>query len=145
MWDILLTAAGKLLGSENKSGESQILELFKGQEQKERDFKLELNKIYNQKLERELKDRMDARGMQVAALNQSDVFSKRFIYYLSGFILFITSVLALFPMFFEIPVGNEAAVTRATDFFYVLAGGSVIGFFYGSNNSNDNKKNPEAV
>lgn len=137
MWDLLIKTAGKILGSTNQEGENQLLELFKGSKQKQREFELELDRQYHKKLELELKDRMDARAMQSVALKQNDVFAKRFLYYLTMGILAVTALLALYPMFFVIPLGNEAMLTRATDFFYMIAGGSVIGFFFGSNNSKD--------
>lgn len=135
MFEIITKALGKVLGGTTKTGESQILELLKGQGQKKREFELELNKQFQEKMELELKDRMDARSMQKEALKQDDIFAKRFLYYLTIGILGVTALLALFPWFFAIPEGSEAMLTRATDFFYMIAGGSVIGFFFGTNNS----------
>lgn len=140
MWDLLINTAGKILGSETKTGESQLLELFKGSQQKQREFEIEMEKQFQHRLEMELKDRMDARGMQKTALQQNDRFAKRFLYYLTMGIVGVTAFLALFPLFVSIPEGSEAMLTRATDFFYMIAGGSVIGFFFGTNNTKDGNK-----
>ncbi len=135
MWDLVIGGLNKVLGGTTKEGENQFLKLFEGSERKQLEFKKYMEDAYFKKLELELKDRMDARGMQTAALKQDDTFSKRFLYYVTIGILFVTGLLALYPMFFEIPPGNEAMLTRATDFFYMIAGGSVIGFFFGTNNT----------
>lgn len=132
MWDFILNAAGKVLGSETKDGQSQFLELFKGNKQKEREFKIEINEQFQKRLELELKDREGARAMQMAALKQDDVFAKRFIYYLAGGLLSATVGISVLPLFLEIPEGNEALVNRGTDFLYMVSGGTIISFFFGS-------------
>lgn len=142
MWELLLKSISSVIGGSTKEGESQLLELFKGSKQKLKDFELKLNEQYQARLDMELKDRASARGMQIEALRQNDVFAKRFIYWLTGGILGVTGLLSLFPLFFEIPIDNQAAITRATDFWYIIAGGSVIGFFYGTD-TNKHSKNAE--
>lgn len=142
MWELLLKSITSVIGGTTKEGESQLLELFKGSKQKLKDFELKLNEQYHNRLEMELRDRASARGMQIEALKQNDLFAKRFIYFLTGAILGVTALLSLFPLFFEIPIDNQAAITRATDFWYIIAGGSVIGFFYGTD-TNKHSKNAE--
>ena len=133
MWDILLKTAGNILGSTDKDGESQLLELFKGNQQKQREFEAEMERLDQARLEKILEDRMSAREMQMEALRQDDIFSKRFVYYLASGIIGTTVLLAVTPMFIEIPSGmNESLVNRATDFFYTIGGVSVLGYFFGA-------------
>lgn len=133
MFDIVKSLLGDVLGSKTSSGSSQLLELFKGNREKEREFQLKLEAAFEDKLKLRVQDVQDARKMQIAALSQNDWFAKNFLNLLTMFILSITAFLAVFPLFVEIPVANEAMLTRATDFFYMIAGGSVIGFFFGTN------------
>lgn len=132
IFDDIVKIAGNILGSKDKDGQSQFLELFKGQSQKKRDFEVELNKAFEKRLEMKLKDTENARSMQIAALKQDSWLAKHFIYLLTGMILITAAILSLVPVFYEIPENSMSMVTRATDFFYTIAGGSVIGFFFGT-------------
>jgi uncharacterized membrane protein YeaQ/YmgE (transglycosylase-associated protein family) len=130
---IIGKALGKVLGSTEADGKSQLLELFKGNGQKQREFEAEMERLDQERLEKVLEDRMSAREMQIQALKQDDIFSKRYVYYLASAIIGTTILLSLVPMFFVIPQGiNESLVNRATDFFYTIGGVSVLGYFFGA-------------
>lgn len=123
---------GKVLGVSSKDGSSQLLELFKGQKQKQREFELEIKKVYQVEMDRIVEDRVNARKMQMAALNQNDLFSKRFTYYLAAGLLTATVFIGASPMFLEIPVANKELANRATDFFFTVSGATIISFFFGA-------------
>ena len=132
MFEIIGKLVGNILGSETKSGESQLLELFKGNKQKERDFKLLLESEYQKKLNLEIEDLQNARGMQIEALKQKDVFAKRFVYYLAAVLILFACLANILPFMMELPPNSEVLVNRSTDFFnYVVAGG-IISFFFGA-------------
>jgi hypothetical protein len=89
-------------------------------------------------IEIDMKDLADARAMQKAALNQDDIFSKRFIYYLSigvvGFVFIM--IVALF--FVMIPPENKTIIDMVVG---IVIGGytSVMAFFYGSSKGSKDK------
>ncbi len=126
----ILDIIGGVIGGEKISG--KLLELFKGQKQKQREFELELKKLLAKEMEKEFADLKSAREMQVAALEQNDLFSKRFVYYLAAGLLLATTVISILPFFIEIPEESLNLVNRGTDFFYTVSGGSIIAFFFGA-------------
>lgn len=101
---------------------------------KQEDNKLEVavEKMY-------LEDTANARGMQTAALGQSDVFSKRFLYYFSIAWSLFAGLYIFFITFAEIPESN----VRFADTILGFLLGSVIAvmfqFFYGSSRSSHQK------
>ena len=88
--------------------------------------------------EMEIADLAVARQMQMEALKQNDVFSKRFVYYLSigvvGFVFIM--ICALF--FIEIPEDNKTLIDMV---FGIVIGGytSVMAFFFGSSKGSKDK------
>ena len=98
-------------------------------EEAERFFKL---------IELDMQDLADAREMQKEALKQDDLFSKRFVYYLSiGVIVFVfLMTIALF--FVKIPAENKTIVDMVIGI--VIGGyGSVLTFFFGSSKGSKDK------
>jgi hypothetical protein len=86
----------------------------------------------------ELKDRQDARAMNVAALQSKDQFIRRFPAYLaSGLVLLITAIIIAL-IFVEIPQSNQSVL-------YVLMGviggmvTSIGAFYYGSSSGSKEK------
>lgn len=126
----ILQVISGVIGSSEISG--KLFELFKGDKQKQRDFELKLKEMLYDEIGKEFEDLKDARQMQVAALSQSDLFSKRFVYYLAAGLLFATTILSVLPFFVVIPDESISLVSRATDFFYTVSGGSIIAFFFGA-------------
>lgn len=91
---------------------------------------LEANALKAQELENA--DRDSARAMQVAALAQNDIFSKRFMYYLAAFVIVSACGYGIALLFIEVPEGNKRMVEQFAD-MYVLTGAlMVLSFFYGA-------------
>lgn len=86
----------------------------------------------------DLTDLADARAMQKEALSQDDVFSKRFVYYLTiGIVAFVFSmVICLF--FVDIPKENKTIIDMVVG---IVIGGytSIMAFYFGSSKSSQDK------
>ncbi|MBA4155569.1 hypothetical protein, partial [Flavobacterium sp.] len=61
----------------------EILDKFLPDKAEKLKFEMQLREIMFKELENEFRDLENARLMQIEALKQSDIFSKRFVYYLS--------------------------------------------------------------
>lgn len=85
------------------------------------------------------KNTADARAMQIAALNQSDMFSKRFVMYLALFWSATSITYIFFITFIEIPQANVrfADTVLGTVLGTVIA--TTINFFFGSSASSKEK------
>lgn len=85
----------------------------------------ELEKAY-------LADVDSARKMQIAALNQDDIFSKRFIYYFAlGWSLF-AAVYFTGTTFIEIPASGQRVADTILGVLVGTVMSGLFGFFYGS-------------
>ena len=93
----------------------------------------------NKEIELEYKDRADARALQVAALNQDDLFSKRFLYYFALGICGFSMLIVLLLFFVEIPESNQRIVDMILG--VIIGSGliSVINFFFGSSQGSKQK------
>ena len=91
------------------------------------------------KIEQANKNTADARAMQVAALNQDDKFSKRFVMYLATFWSLTAVAYIFFITFVEIPQANVrfADTVLGTVLGTVVA--TTINFFFGSSASSKEK------
>lgn len=99
-------------------------------------------KVKEQALEAErllLEDRKDAREMQRAALEQADLFSKRYLYFLASFIIIGAFTFGIGLMFYDIPAANKRMVEMFADIFLFGSGVTVIQFFFGSSKSSTDK------
>jgi Icc-related predicted phosphoesterase len=85
-----------------------------------------------------LKDRQDARSLQKAALDQDDLFSKRFIYYLAGFWSFSTIAFTFALIFVEIPESNIRLIDVTLGFLWGAVAG-IVAFFFGSSSGSKDK------
>ena len=91
----------------------------------EMEFDLELMKA-------QFADVDSARKMQIAALTQDDRFSKRFIYYLSSFVLLSATAFGIMLFFVKVPEENQRLVDMYAD-VYLLAGAiTILNFFFGN-------------
>ncbi len=68
------------------------------------------------RIEQDNKNTADARAMQVAALNQSDVFSKRFVYFFIGFWSIVSAIYIGFVTFGYVPPENVRVVDTLLGF-----------------------------
>lgn len=141
MFEILKGALGSVFGGKTPEGNNQMLEMIQklltGKAEKQRQFELELERLHQEKMDKELADLQDARGMQKAALAQSDLLSKRFIYYLSGGVIAIIFLGLCGLFYFEIPEENATIVNRVVDLFKDMAM-SVMAFYFGTKLKNRN-------
>jgi CDP-diglyceride synthetase len=103
------------------------------------DAALKLAQIDLDKLKAEYANTENARAMQVAALNQSDVFSKRFVYYFAAFWSLAACLYIGFITFTEIPEKNLRFVDTILG---VCIGGiitTILNYFYGSSQQSAKK------
>jgi hypothetical protein len=93
----------------------------------------------NKEIELEYQDRADARALQVAALNQDDLFSKRFLYYFALGICGFSMGIVIMLFFVEIPESNQRIVDMILG--VIIGSGliSVINFFFGSSKGSKDK------
>lgn len=85
------------------------------------------------------KNTADARAMQVAALNQADLFSKRFVMYLAMF-WSVTAVLYIFLITFTvIPELNIRFADTILGFLLGTVVATILNFFLGSSASSKEK------
>lgn len=101
-------------------------------EKKLRDLELEYAKMH-------LENVKDARVMQAAALNQSDVFSKRFVYYFASFWSICAVVYIGFITFAPIPVANIRFADTILGFLLGTVVATILNFFYGTSKSSQDK------
>lgn len=83
-----------------------------------------------QLLQADIENTKDARAMQVAALQQEDRFSKRFVYYLAIFWSVIGSVYLFMATFTE--VVNPKMADTVLGFLLGTIVATIINFFFGS-------------
>jgi hypothetical protein len=77
-------------------------------------------------------DRANARAMQAAALQQSDLFSKRFVYYFTWFWAVIASTYVGFITFGDIPEANVRFADTILGFILGTVIATIVQFFFGS-------------
>ena len=91
------------------------------------------------KIEQANKNTADARAMQVAALNQDDKFSKRFVMYLATF-WSLTAVVYIFLITFtNIPEINVRFADTILGFLLGTVVATILNFFLGSSASSKEK------
>lgn len=87
------------------------------------------------------KNTADARAMQVAALGQEDLFSKRFVYYLTAFWSAVTTAYIFMITFVNIPVDNVRFSDTVLGFLLGTVIATIMNYFLGSSNSSHEKTN----
>ena len=85
----------------------------------------------------------DARAMQVAALQQSDIFSKRFVAYLSAFWSIMAVTYIGFVTFTAIPESNVRFVDTILGFLLGTVVATVLNFWLGSSAGSRAKDTPK--
>jgi hypothetical protein len=104
---------------------------------------LKLAQIDLDKLKAEYANTADARAMQVAALNQSDVFSKRFTMYLTAFWSIAAAIYIGFITFSVIPDKNIRFADTILGFVLGTVLATMLNFWFGS--SIGSKEKAEAL
>ena len=79
-----------------------------------------------------LKDVDSARNMQIEALKQNDVFSKRFIYYLAGMVILIVTAFDFALFWVNYPDKNRDLINMIAGILNSTALVMVLSFFFGS-------------
>lgn len=83
-------------------------------------------------LNAEVKDKQDARNMQNNALQQDDVFAKRFVHYFAVFWSVVASLYIGFITFGDIPQTSVRFADTILGFLLGTIVTTIIQFFYGS-------------
>jgi len=106
-------------------------ELIKLQQEDDK-LELEETKVF-------LEDMQSARQMQMSALGQSDMFSKRFVYYLAMFWSLATVAYIGFITFSSIPEENVRFADTILGFLLGTIVAQILNYFYGSSRSSHSK------
>ena len=88
-------------------------------------------------LELAMKNVANARNMQASALAQSDVFSKRFVYYYAIGITGFTFIYIFAITFLNIPEDSVRFADTVLGFLLGVGLSAIINFFYGSSYGNE--------
>lgn len=86
-----------------------------------------------------LQDIDSARKMQTAALQQEDKFSKRYVYYLSSFVIVSATAFGLLLFFVDFPESNRRLVEMFADIYLFAGAIMVLQFFFGSSKGSQDK------
>lgn len=138
-------AASTLIGSvtglidEVVTNKEERLKLKLEADKQLNDYTIKMEELAQSAEKMFLEDKQNARDMQKAALMQNDLFSKRFVYYLS--IGLIVSAIAFdFSLFWvTFPEENRDMLNMAMGTFNSLGFASVVSFFLGSSKSSSDK------
>lgn len=86
-----------------------------------------------------MEDLANARAMQIAALAQDDKFSKRYLYYLSSFVIASATAFGTMLFFVDVPEDNRRLVEMFADIYLFAGAIMVMQFFFGSSKSSHMK------
>jgi hypothetical protein len=138
----LLDTAGSLITGNWVDAAGQIKDLITNSDKLDPEQKEIALKYLEQDLEAmrlELEDRKDARAMQVAALQQDDIFSKRFTYYfITAWSLFSMTYM-ICTTFMNIPEANMRMADTFQGFLLGTAVSGMFAFLLGSTNRSRQK------
>jgi uncharacterized membrane protein YjjP (DUF1212 family) len=85
-------------------------------------------------------DRANARAMQGEALRQSDLFSKRFVYYFATFWSIASALYIAFITFGDIPEANVRFADTILGFILGTIIATIVQFFFGSSQGSKDKE-----
>jgi hypothetical protein len=120
----------------DKEKEAAKLELLKVQQS----YEIEIEKIAQAANQMYINDIEGARNMQIAALNQSDIFSKRFTNYLAVGVLGFAVIFDVCMFFVNYPIANRDMINQVSGVINAGALISVISFYFGSSQSSKDKQ-----
>jgi hypothetical protein len=104
------------------------------------DFDIKIETLQNELNKAYLADVDSARKMQIAALGQNDLFSKRFAYFLAIFIVFGAFLFDIALFFVNYPQANRDMLNMVAGVINTGALISVINFFFGSSQGSVDKQ-----
>lgn len=125
--DIAVTAVGKVIESVGNAADS----LFTSDDERNK-AEIELRRIDGDIEKAYLADVGSARAMQVEALKQDDLFSKRFVYWFSIAWSLFAMVFLLSTTFMDIPEKNIRTVDTVLGFLLGTAISSIFSYFLGT-------------
>jgi len=91
-------------------------------------------------LKGEISDKADARVMNIASIQSTDVVVRRFPIFLAGGVLLTCAIVIIAMLFFPIPQDNRDIINIS--FGSLLGGGlsTILGFYFGSSYTKDKKE-----
>lgn len=95
----------------------------------------------DKQIDLEYADRADARALQVAALQQDDLFSKRFIYYLAIAVFLFSATVVIMLFFMDIPEGNKDVINFILGIIVGTGLTGIFQYFFGSSQGSKDKYN----
>ena len=107
-------------------------ELNQDQINKLKQFETENKKLILDKMELLLKDRQNAREMQIQALQQDSWFAKNFTNLFAAFWSVLSGFYIVFVTFYAIPPANQRFADTILGFLMGTIIASIIGYYYGS-------------
>ena len=114
-------------------------ELTAEEKQKIIDSQIEIMKIDFEKLKLEYDNTNSARDMQKVALQQDDIFSKRYVYYLATFWSVVAVGYIFLITFISIPEANVRFADTTLGFLLGTIVATIINYFFGSSKSSSDK------
>ena len=114
-------------------------ELTAEEKQKIIDSQIEIMKIDFEKLKLEYENTNSARDMQKVSLQQDDIFSKRYVYYLATFWSFVAVGYIFLITFLTIPEANVRFADTTLGFLLGTIVATIINYFFGSSKSSSDK------
>jgi len=103
------------------------------------ELKLAAQKHEEFKIEQVNKNTADARDMQKVALQQEDIFSKRFVYYLTTLWSIVTIIYIYMITFMDIPLGNVRYADTVLGFLLGTVIATIMNYFLGSSKGSADK------
>lgn len=114
-------------------------ELTAEDKQKILDSQIEIMKIDFEKLKLEYENTNSSRDMQKVALQQDDIFSKRYVYYLATFWSIVAVGYIFLITFLTIPEANVRFADTTLGFLLGTIVATIINYFFGSSKSSSDK------
>ena len=102
--------------------------------------KKEDNRHEESYLTAQVQENSNARDIQKVALQQDDLFSKRFVYYFASFWSITAALYIMFVTFMEIPAANIRFVDTVIGFMLGTVVSTIIGYFFGSSLKKEQSK-----
>jgi hypothetical protein len=128
---------GELTGKEGIEKIGEALQSDPDLSEEEKAEAAELVKLELEAYRIDAEDRASARNLQIEALNQSDNFSKRFVYYMAAFWSVVGAVYLFLVTFTN--VTNEAHANTIIGFLLGTIVATIINFFFGSSKGSKDK------
>lgn len=132
--DIAIGAAGKVIEAVGNAADSLLTS-----DDERNKAEIEMRRIDGDIEKAYLADVDSARQMQVAALQQDDLFAKRFVYWFSIAWSLFAMVFLLCVTFLDIPKDNANTVSVVLGFLLGTAISSIFSYFLGTSMSSKSK------